>query len=78
MASFDVLHSHALPVEQVAKSLGAVTLVDALAFALLGEVKHVVGELVDAVVDSLQSAVDNVDTVVLGILDKLLHVAAKS
>ena len=78
MARLDVLHAHALPVEQIAKSLCAVTLVDALTLALLCEVEHVLGKLVDAVVDTLQSTVDNVDAVVLSILNQLLHVATEA
>ena len=42
------------------------------------EIKHELGQLVDTVVDALQSAVDDVDAVVLGVLDQLLHVAAES
>jgi hypothetical protein len=73
-----VLHSHALPVEQITKSLGAVTLVDALALALLGEVEHEFCELVDTVVNALETAIDDVDTVILGVLNQFLHVAAET
>ena len=78
MARLDILHAHALPVEQIAKSLCAVTLVDALTLALLGEVEHVLGKLVDTVVNTLQSAVNNVDAVILSVLDQLLHVATEA
>lgn len=78
LAGLDVLHAHALPVEQVAEALGAVALVDALAAALAAKVVHVAGELVDRVVDALGAAVDNVDAVVARVLDELLHVAAEA
>lgn len=78
MPRLDVLHSHALPVEEVAKSLRAVTLVDTLALALAGEVEHILGQLVDAVVDALEPAIHDVDAVVLRVLDQFLHVAAET
>lgn len=78
LSRLDVLHSHALPVEEIAESLGAVSLVDALTLALAGEIEHVLGQLVDAVVNTLESAVDDVNAVVGGVLDQLLHVASKS
>ena len=78
MARLDVLHAHALPVEQIAKSLCAVTLVDTLTLTLLCEVEHEFGKLVDTVVDTLQSAIDNVDTIILSILNQLLHVATEA
>lgn len=78
MARLHILHSHALPVKQIAKSLSAVTLVDTLALALLGEVEHELCELVDTVVDTLQTAIDNVNTVILGVLNQLLHVATET
>lgn len=78
MSRFDVLHPHALPIQQVGEALGAVTLVDALALGFGGEVEHEGGELVDAVVNALGAAVDDVDAVVGGVFDELFHVAAKA
>ena len=42
------------------------------------EIEHELGQLVDAVINTLQSAVDNVDAVVLSVLNQLLHVATES
>lgn len=40
LASLDILHTHSLPVEKITKTLGSVSLVDALTSALSTEVKH--------------------------------------
>lgn len=78
MACLDVFHAHALPVEEVGETLGTVTLVDALAAGLLRKVEHVVGELIDGLVDGLHATVDDVDAVVGRVLNQLLHVAAEA
>lgn len=78
LSGLDVLHAHALPVEEIAQALGTVTLVDTLASALGGELVHVFGELVHTVIDTLHPSVDNVDTVILRVLNQLLHVATES
>lgn len=77
LAGLDVFHAHALPVEKVAEPFCSVTLVDSLSPALHRKVIHVVSKLVHAVVDTLGTAVDDVDTVVRGVLDELLHVATE-
>ena len=64
LSSLDVLHTHPLPVQEIAQSLGPVSLVDALPSALAGKVEHESGELVDRVVHALHSSIDDVDTVV--------------
>lgn len=78
MPSLDILHTHSLPVEKVAESLSSVSLVDALTTALAAEVEHERGELVDRVVDALGTTVNNVDAVVAGVLNKLLHVTSET
>lgn len=78
LSSLDVLHPHPLPIEQIAEALRAVALVDALAARFGGELGHEVRELVDGVVDAFGAAVDDVDAVVGGVLDQLLHVAAEA
>ena len=75
LARLDVFEAHTLPVQQVQQPLGTVTLVDPLTTVLIGKIKHVVGQLVDQLVDSLHSTVNNVDTVVAGVLNKVFHVA---
>lgn len=78
LASLDVLHTHALPIEKIAESLGAVPLVDTLTTRLAAEVVHVRGQLIDGVINTLGSAIDDVDSVVGRVLDKLFHVAAET
>ena len=78
MAGLDVLHAHALPVQEIAQTLGSVSLVDTLSAALLGKLKHVLSKLVDRVIDALGATVHDIDTVVARVLNELLHVAAKS
>ncbi len=78
MPRFDVLHAHTLPVEEVGQALSAVALVDALAFGFGGEVEQEGSELVDAVVDALGAAVDDVNAVVGGVFYQFLHVAAEA
>jgi len=78
LAGFHVFQAHPLPVEQIAQALRSVTLVDPLASALLGKVKHEVGQLVDRVVDSLGAPIHNVDTIVGRVLDQLFHVATET
>jgi hypothetical protein len=78
LSRLDILQAHALPVKEIAETLGSVSLVDALSLALLGEIEHVVHKLINRVIDTLHPSVDNVDTVVGGILNQLLHVAAET
>lgn len=78
LASLDIFHAHTLPVKEVAQTLRPVALVDALATALLCKVKHARGKLVDRVVHTLVTAVDDVDTIIARVLNQLLHVAAKT
>ena len=47
-------------------------------FAFLVKSIHELRELVDTIVYTLHSAVDNVDAVVAGIFDQLFHVAAEA
>lgn len=65
-----------LPVEEVREALSAVALVDALTASLLAEADHLVGELSDRVLDRLGATVDDVDSVVLRVLNELVHVAS--
>lgn len=74
----NILHSHSLPIKKIAESLSSVTLVDTLPPCLGCEIKHVFRKLVDAVIDTFSSAVDDVDTVIRCVLDQFLHVAPKS
>lgn len=78
LASLDVLHTHAFPVQQVAETLRAVPLVDSLTTTLGAKVVHERGQLIDRVVDTLRSSVHNVDSVVAGVLDEFLHVATET
>ena len=64
-----------LPVEKIRETLGAVSLVDPLATSLLAEGHHLVGELRDRVLDRLGTTVNDVDSVILRVLDELVHVA---
>ncbi|KAH6611194.1 hypothetical protein Trco_001214 [Trichoderma cornu-damae] len=65
-------------VEQVAEALGAVSLVDALTSALAAVVKHEGAQLVDGILDPLHPPVHNVDAVVAGVFNQLLHVAPEA
>lgn len=77
LSGFNILHSHSLPVKKIAESLSSVTLIDTLPPCLACEIKHVFRKLVDAVIDTLSSAVDDVDTVIRCVFDQFLHVASK-
>lgn len=78
LACLDVLHTHSLPIQEIAQTLGSVSLVDALSAALLGKFKHVLSKLVDRVIDSLGATIHDIDTVVARVLNEFLHVAAES
>jgi hypothetical protein len=78
LTRLDVLKTHTLPVQEIRKSLSAVTLIDALTPSLAGKFKHVIGELVNGLVDTLHPTVDNVNTIVGRVLNQLLHVATET
>jgi len=78
LTSFDVLETHALPVKKVTQTLSPVALVDTLTAALLRELKHVLGKLIDRIFDTLGTTIDDVDAIVARILDQLFHVAAET
>lgn len=78
LSGLDVLHTHSLPVEKIAQTLSSVSLVDTLTTALGAEIEHERCKLVDRVIDTLCSAVHNVDTIVARVLNKLLHVASET
>ena len=74
----DVFHTHPLPVKQITQSFCSVPLIDSLSLTLLREFEHRLCQLVDGLIYALHPAIDNVYTVVLCILDQLLHVAAET
>jgi len=78
LPGLDVLHSHTLPIEKIAQTLGTVALIDTLTPALADKLEHVLGQLVHTVVDTLHPTIDNVDAIVLSIFNQLFHVAAES
>lgn len=66
------------PVQQIAQTLCAITLDNALAPSHLGKIKHVMRQLIDAVLQSNVASVHNVNSVRLGIGNLLLHEATES
>lgn len=78
MSGLDVLQAHALPIKEIRESLGSVTLVNSLTTGFDGEIVHVGCELVNTLVNTLHSAVDDIDTIIGTVLDEFLHVAAES
>lgn len=73
LTCFGVFQPETLPVEQLGKTFGTVTLVDTLTTRLLTELEHLICQLVDRVFDTLHATVDDVDTVILATLDGVFH-----
>jgi|ERR1700737_1918537 len=78
LSSLDVFETQDLPVQEGTESFRTITLIDSLSSRLLGELEHLIGQLVDAFVDRLHASIHDVDSVIVGMLDEFFHVTSKT
>lgn len=71
-------NSQISPIQHIAQPFGTISLNDTLASAHLGKIKHIVCELINAVLQSDVTPVDNVNAIRLWIGDLLLHETSKT
>ena len=66
------------PIEQVGKALGSVALDDALAPVQTSKIEHVLGELIERVLQRDKTTVHDVNTVAHRVHNVLLHEASET
>src|SRR5436190_17488594 len=57
LTSFNVFQSQNFPIEERRKTFSTVALIDPLTSCFLGELEHLIGQLIDAFVDRFHSSV---------------------
>lgn len=73
MCMSSTYNSQISPIQHIAQTFCAISLYNTLATAHFGKIEHIVGQLVDTVVQTNVSTVHNVDAVGRGIGNLLLH-----
>lgn len=71
-------NSQVSPVQQIAQSLGTITLDDTLTTAHFGEIEHIGGQLIDTIIQTNVSSINDVDAIRFWISDMLLHEATET
>lgn len=78
LSSLHILKTQDFPIEEGTETFRTITLVDSLTSCFLGELEHLIGQLIDTFVDGFHASVHDVDTVVVGMFDEFFHVTSEA